>query len=377
MSSGNSLKRITAVLFLAAFIAGSACGKQSQASGEGGGGKPEPVKMSIRYISSNTFEIRVPQPPGNEVLVHRFVRQYYSNTLAYGESQHKTLVCADVWYPNSIYFDGEPECIQGNLNFIYLVNDKVAGFENEGCHVGAGHGCEIKNSQLFYADGEAFDPSTNFGEIECEEFRVVLDANCYAVDVTQEGHKSGRALLKLDSSGNPILTAQHSYDALYKPDNTIEWDNSLTIHRNGLQFKQAHGGMLQGKAKSFNMITIGDENQSTNKFVYNADHNCTITPIGNCPKFDVNRFHTASWVKMFGKGITVTQTMEQPAPRSAENYLMFIFYSGASSDDSSLDRCKVYMQPMRGVDHFSTANAEIFDKGDILRAHLKRTIELN
>ena len=355
----------------------NACGKSSQAGGEEGKEDPAPaIKMTVRKTSNTSFDVFVPQADGSTVLVHHFVHQYYSNALNYGEGQQKTILCGDVWYPEYIKRQGEPDCIQGNLNFIFYTNPKIEGFENEECHVGAGHGCEIKNSQKFYADGVEFDPETSFTDIECGELRIVLDANVYAVDVTQPGHKSSRALPKLDADGNLVLTAVHKYDAVYKPDNTIEWDNSLTVKRNGLQFKQAHGGMLQGKAAFFNMVTIGDENESTNKWVYSSDHVVTTTPIGNCPKFDSSRFHKASWLKIFGKGITVTQTMTQAAPRSSENYLMFIFYSGASTNDSTMDRMKVYQQPVRSIDHFGSAGAETFNAGDEIKVHLKRTIEL-
>lgn len=362
------------LFFFVGCMALGACGKQPQADGDDGA--VPAVKMTLHRTSSSGFELLVPQADGSTVLVHHFTHHCYSNALNYGDGKQKTILCGDVWYPDSIKKQGEAECIQGNLNFIYYVNPKLAGFENEECHVGAGHGCEIKNTQNFYADGVEFDPGADFSDFECSEFRVVLDANVYAVDVTQPGHKSSRALPKLDDEGNLVLTAVHKYDAVYRPDNTIEWDNSLTIKRDGIQFKQAHGGMLQGKAQFFNMVTIGDAQESTNKFTYDASHTVTTTPIGTCPKFDVKRFHNTDWLRLYGKGITVTQTMTQPGARSTENYLMFTFYSGASTDDPTLDRLKVYMQPVRSVDQFGAAGAETFQAGDEIKVHLKRVIEL-
>ena len=375
MSINNNTKKLLSVLLTAGLLTGTACGKQTQDKGEVTP-EPEPLKMTIHRTSATSFDVLVPQTDDKDVLVHHFVHQYYSSALNYGNGKQKTILCGDVWYPEYIKKQGELDCIQGNLNFIFYTNPNIAGYENEACHVGAGHGCEIRNSQKFYADGTEFDPDSSFEDIECSELRIVLNSNVYAVDATQPGHKSSRALPKLDAEGNLVLTAVHDYDAVYKTDNTIEWDNSLEIKRDNLQFKQAHGGMLQGKAQFFNMVTIGDENESTNKFTYDASHNVTTTPIGNCPKFDGSRFHKASWLKMFGKGITVTQTMSQAGDRSGENYLMFIFYSGASTNDPTMDRLKVYMQPVKSIDHFGAAGAEFFNKGDKIQVHLKRTIEL-
>lgn len=362
------------ITLLLAVTAGAACSKPAVASEEDPGRKEEAKMMTVHFLNSSNFELRVSQKGSRPDLIHHFTRQFNTDPVNFGDGQSKTMVTSDVWYPNSINIDGQTECIQGNLNMIFQVDPSVPGFERETTHVGAGHGCEIVREQHFYADGVEFDPTSKFEDIHCSRLKVTLHSDCYAVDDAQPGHRSDHGLPKLDAEGNPIPELEHSYSAEYLPENVIEWDNKGIVRRDGLKFKQLHGAMCQGKAKYFNKVTINDSVESTDSFTYNEDHQAVVTPlIPGGPNFSLNTYQTGSSVKLWGKDITIRQTMTQKGARTGrDNYLFFIFYRG--SDTNELDRLKVYQMPVKTVYQFKD-NAETFNDGDVIEVHVKREIE--
>lgn len=343
-----------------------------------GGTEPEhdlqPGNITVHYLNAKNFEVRIKQVGSKPDLIHNFTRQFNTDTATYGEGQKKTLVTTDVWYPNSIRIDGQTESIQGNLNMIYLVDPTVPGFERETTHVGAGHGCELAREQHFYAGNLEIDPTKPFEDVICNSFKVTLLSDCYAVDDAQPGHKSDHAMPKLDADGERIIELTHSYEAEYRPDNTIEWDNKGVVRRNGIRFKQLHGAMCQGKAKYFNKATVDSSMEKCCKFHYDPDHHAVVSPVlPGGPNFSIDTYQTGSTITLWGKDITIEQTMTQTGSRAGrDNYLFFIFYRG--SDTNELDRLKVYQMPVKTVYQFKE-DAETFNDGDEINVHIVRKIE--
>lgn len=322
--------------------------------------------IKIVYENNKRFSVYVKQSNSDKIIKHVFIKQFNEDNLTYGDNSNITLVTSDVWYPSRIEIDSN-NAIQGNLNFIYKISAKE-GFENEGGHVGAGHGCEVAIFQKFFADGKEFNPNEDFGIIECEVFRILLRANNYAIDKSRPGFSSEHALPKLDNSGNPIITAIHTLDAKYRINNVIDWDNTLTIKRNNVKFEQLHAGMCQGQASHFNEVTISGAEYCTNHFEYAENNEVVITKLDRDESFLDNPNQIGSTVMMYGKNTFIRQKLIQEENRVGKNsYFLFVFYKGDN-------RLKVYMQPVKTTAQFNS-EAEVFNSGDIIKCHLIREIE--
>ena len=322
-------------------------------------------KIRIHFVNNGKFEVFVPNSTGR-CLKHEFLRQYNIDTIG-----SKTLVTADVWYPSEIYLKSNV-VIQGNLNFIYKLEDSVAGFENEGSHVGAGHGCEVMVSQKFFADGVEFVPTEQFNDIECDVFRIVLKANDYAIDTTLPGFRSEHALPKLDATGNPIVTAIHSYDAEYHVGNAIKCTNRLLIKRNGLKFNQLHGAMFQLQASAFSKISVGTSNFDTNNFTWNGstfdvaaeDGSISFSP--SDPQYQVNRFAKSKLLIGYGDDLCVRQEISNGIK---DCYIMFAWYQEPANP-----RVKIYQMPVKTSAQFGSG-ADVFNDGDEICVKIERNID--
>lgn len=322
-------------------------------------------KIRIHYVNNGNFEVFVPNSTGR-CLKHEFLRQHNIDTIG-----SKTLVTTDIWYPSEIYLKSNI-IIQGNLNFIYKLEDSVAGFENEGSHVGAGHGCEVMVSQKFFADGVEFIPTEQFNDIECDVFRIVLKANDYAIDTTLPGFRSDHALPKLDVAGKPIVTAIHSYDAEYHVGNTIKCTNRLLVKRNGLKFNQLHGAMLQLQASAFNKISVGTSNFDTNNFTWNGSSFDVTTEEGSIsfspsdPQYQKKRFAKSKLLIGYGSDMIVRQEINNDIK---DCYVMFAWYQEPNNP-----RVKIYQMPVKTSAQFG-GSADIFNDGDEICVKIERDID--
>lgn len=326
-----------------------------------------PKTKSIRVVpvDANNFDLFIPQLNNGKVLRHRFTRQQYTRTLNYGDGNTKSVECANIWYPSAIY-NNEQEIVQGNLNFIYRLRDTGADFVNENDHVGAGHGGEVMDFQLFYADGKPFIPGTS-GEMKCEVFRIVCKSFVYAIDTTQPGYVQGSDTLKLTEDGDKILTAIHTYDASFYVNNRIVWDNRLAIKRDNVVFMEANGAMCQGQYPAFNRVSVCDDDLDTNDYSITYGTPPQITPIGGSKNLYTHQFSNADAVILTGNGLCVKQKMAQEGKQnSVQTY--FYYNSGAT-------RLKCYMLPVKGVWQYPN-DYDTFNNGDVIRVHCEREIEV-
>ena len=335
--------------------------------------KDAPIR--IHKVDSTHFYVAIHDNIANKELLHYFVLQNYTKTLNYGDGLTKDVLCGDIWYPNTIVKDNV-DIFQGNLNFIYLIDSSLTGnpsspFYNEGSHVGAGHGCEIKEFQRFFADGKEFDISTmnSSQDLYCNEFRIICKANNYAVDITQPGFRSDTATLKLDDDGNPILTAIHTYIATFKANNNIIWDNNLFIKRNGVKFQQCHGAMCQGNYPYLNNVVIMNSNYDNNDYIF-SEGTFICTPIGTSVNLKDKSSQVAEEVVLKGDDIIITQKMTQGGDRYNKNFAQLVFYT-----DSGNERLKIYQQPVKTAWQYPS-DVETFNEGDIIKVHVERNIAM-
>lgn len=326
-----------------------------------------PNTKSIRVVpvDANNFDLFIPQLNNGKVLRHRFTRQQYTRTLNYGDGNTKSVECANIWYPSEIY-NNEQIIVQGNLNFIYRLRDNNSDFINENDHVGAGHGGEVMDFQLFYADGKPFIPGAS-GEMKCEVFRIVCKSFVYAIDTTQPGYVQGSDTLKLTEDGDKILTAIHTYDASFYVNNRIVWDNRLAIKRNNVVFMETCGAMCQGQYPAFNRVSVCDDDYDTNDYSITYGTPPQITPIGGSKNLYTNQFSEADAVILTGNGLCVKQKMMQDGKQnSVQTY--FYYNSGAT-------RLKCYMLPVKGVWQYPN-DYDTFNNGDVIKVHCEREIEV-
>ena len=326
-------------------------------------------KIEIKKLDASNFSITVPLKNGRSVL-HHFTHQYKVQNLVYGNGEVKeNVLCADVWYPDTTLITdslGNVYNIQGNLNFIYLVKSNEIGFENETQHVGAGHGCEVMDYQKFYADGKEFTPSELTEILECTTFRVVLKAYDYANDETQE-HASGFSAPKLTNEGNLILTAIHTYDALYTMDNTIAFQNNLIIKRNEVRFSQLHGAMLQGNYPDFSSVLVENDNFDMNNYSYTAlsEGSCVVTPIGNSSDLSINTLQMAQTAIINASMCSVKQYMVNTADDN--EYIKMVFYTSPA-------RLKMYFEPCK-TEWNGLNESKTFNINDKISVNVVRKIE--
>ena len=187
------------------------------------------------------------------------------------------------------------------------------------------------------------------------------------------------AIPVLDENGEPVVTAVHTLNAAYRPNNIIDWDNNLLFKRDNIKFLQLHGGMVQGQASMFDTFTICDGEYTTNKFVWNGT-SFERSSIGNSDVLNGNDSKKASSVIMYGKDIIVKQYMERLGMPQSEadtnsgqkaNYCTCVYYSEVNDP-----RLKIYMQPTRTDMVNGYLAKEEFNSGDWLKLHLIRQIEV-
>lgn len=119
------------------------------------------------------------------------------------------------------------------------------------------------------------------------------------------------------------------------------------------------------------MTRRAEATPSVAKSTPTTDSHAPLLP--GCPNYSINTYQTGSTVELWGKDITIRQTMTQKGGRTGrDNYLFFIFYRG--SDGNELDRLKVYQMPVKTVYQFKD-DAETFNDGDVIEVHVRREIE--
>ena len=330
-------------------------------------------KITIKKVSDNEIRLLIPTKDGTDYLIHPIVHNTYTKDMTpYGGSAN--MVCGDNWDPGDTKDSNETTLVQGNLNFIYMVDSSVTGFENEDLHVGtgggatSGHGLEVREYTLFFADGVQFSVESMSDDIECSVFRMIQKSNCYAPDSSISA-TNALNWPKLDN-GNPIITAQHYLDAKFEIGNKITWRNRLLIKRNGVVFNQIHGGMLRSFTTKLNEVAVNDVQASRNHFEY-TDGQYVITPIGDSVNLTwVNRY--ADEANMYGDGIEIFQRMIQDdGSRFKKSIMMCQKY-----EQQNLLSFKVYFMPALVTLRSSIQNAEVFNDGDIISVTNHREINV-
>lgn len=330
-------------------------------------------KITIKKISDNEIRLLIPTKDGSDYLIHPIVHNTYTKDMTpYGGSAN--MLCGDNWDPGDTKDSNGNTIVQGNLNFIYMVDSSVAGFENEDLHVGtgggatSGHGLEVREYTLFFADGVQFSIESMSDDIECSVFRMIQKSNCYAPDSSISA-TNALNWPKLDN-GNPIITAQHYLDAKFEIGNRITWRNRLLIKRNGVIFNQIHGGMLRSFTTKLNEVAVNDVQASRNHFEY-TDGQYVITPIGDSVNLTwVNRY--ADEANMYGDGIEIFQRMIQDdGSRFKKSIMMCQKY-----EQQNLLSFKVYFMPALVTLRSSIQDAEVFNNGDIISVTNYREINV-
>ena len=332
----------------------------------------------IKKVSNDEIRLHIPTKDGSKYLIHPMKHNRYTHDMTeWGGSA--AMVCGDNWDPGDITDSAGNNIIQGNLNFIYMIDSSVEGFENENLHVGtgggstAGHGLEVREYTKFFADGKEFTPEGMTDDIVCSVFRMIQKSNCYAADKSKNPSstpdRNYENWPKL-SSGNPVVTAQHFVDAVYKVGNNIAWRNRLVIKRNGVVFNQLHGGMLRSFTSKLNEVVVNDLQSSRNHFEYN-DGQYIITPIGDSVNLtNVNRY--ADEATMYGDGIVVHQRMIQDDGTRFKKSIM----SCTDYHSTNLLSFKCYFMPALVSERSTVSAAETFNNNDIISVTNYREIDV-
>lgn len=325
----------------------------------------------ISKIDENTFDVRILQNTRDKYITHRFLRQEYTRLVRYyGETEatHSQL-CSDCWYPSSIC-DGEDYIMQGNANFIHMI-DRT----NEDVYVGEGHGCAISAYTKFFADGVEFDPTT-LTYIECETFRFIEKNNIYAVDKTQPNATTDSTIPYFDASGNKILSTIHFLDATYSVGNKINYRHRLTVARDSTQFKYCFGAMFEIENDFFDKVIINNSEGSCNSLSFDVDtQTWTATPeYDSLVTFTQAGNYRGDEIVAFGGNYIAKQRMLQfDNSRRKKSTMEMRFYTGINY------RLKIYQQPIgTTMTNYHLGDAiETFNAGDELEVFVEREIDIN
>lgn len=326
-------------------------------------------KITIKKVSNTEIDLYIPNKENTAYLVHPIIRNGYTLDLS-AEGGSSAMVCGDLYDPGDIVDAGNNAIVQGNLNFIYMVDADASGsgYENEGSyHVGSGggHGLEVMDYALFFADGKQFSISEMTEDIVCSEFRFVQKSKCYAVDNT---HNTGNShnYPKL-VNGEPIVTAEHYLDAVYKPGNIIRWRNQLNIKRDHIVFKQLHAGMLRPYSTHLSKMVVSDNKMSRCEWGMIEG----VWTVSYIPESNSLLPNTIKADEVFVSGdstISVYQRMFQDnGARYEKSRMMFAEYSSTNS-------FKSYFMP--AIVSRGSTSPETFNSGDILSVTNVREINI-
>ena len=311
----------------------------------------------IKVSNSTSFDVSVLNTNTGKYLTYTFKKKNYNVTI-----DGKSYIGGDVWNNDDILDEAGNSIAQGNLNFIYSIDDRVSGFEKEGnLHIGPGHGCEVADYTIFLADGKPFTPSSP-EVIECSAFRAIWKSKCYAVDNTfATGNSNNYPKIV---NGNKILAAEHYLNAEFKADNIIDWSNKLVVRRNGTVFNALYGGMVQGYSPYFSDVIVNDANASWESWTSDG----TVSHKYGLGIYD--KKIKGDEVTMWGNGYVIKQKMiQEQANLNGHSYLFTNLYL-------SPIRTKVYMIPAKVSLLGSVGSADIFNNGDEINIRLVRKIEI-
>ena len=323
------------------------------------------TKMLIVPQSTSAFDIYVAAST-NKYLRHHFVKQYYSDTLEYGDGQSKEVVGADVWY-SDVIADGATAVMAGNFNFIH----NISNMEGHNGYVGAGHGCTVADWTIFYADGKNIAPDQLTFPVECSRFDFQIKAKNYLIDKPNSPSES-HAVPTLDQNGDPIVTSINIIDAKIRTGNTIEYRNRLIFVMDGIQFRECHGSMCEGYFAAFDNVIISNSEESWNYIDSSDDYSRTKMHGTQWDVFTAGSKKALS-VTMFGDKYKVENSLMQldGSRNKLTNTRTAIYRDNGP-------RMKVYLMPV--VCTISSENisdgsdVETFNAGDIIDCISRREI---
>ena len=321
--------------------------------------------MLIVPQSTSAFDIYVAAST-NKYLRHHFVKQYYSDTLEYGDGQSKEVVGADVWY-SDVIADGATAVMAGNFNFIH----NISNMEGHNGYIGAGHGCTVADWTIFYADGKNIAPDQLTFPVECSRFDFQIKAKNYLIDKPNSPSES-HAVPTLDQNGDPIVTSINIIDAKIRTGNTIEYRNRLIFVMDGIQFRECHGSMCEGYFAAFDNVIISNSEESWNYIDSSDDYSRTKMHGTQWDVFTAGSKKALS-VTMFGDKYKVENSLMQldGSRNKLTNTRTAIYRDNGP-------RMKVYLMPV--VCTISSENisdgsdVETFNAGDIIDCISRREI---
>lgn len=323
------------------------------------------TKMLIVPQSSLAFDVYV-AASANKYLRHHFVKQYYSDTLSYGDDQTKEVVGADVWY-SDVIADGATSVMAGNFNFIH----NISNMQGHNGYVGAGHGCAVADWTIFYADGNPIAPDLLSFPMECSRFDFQIKAKNYLIDKPNSPSES-HAVPTLDENGEPIVTLINIIDAQIREGNVIEYRNRLIFKMDGIQFSECHGSMCEGYFAAFDNVIISNSEESWNSIDSSDDYSRTKMHGTEWDVFTAGSKKALS-VTMFGDNYKVKNELYQVngARNTITNTRTALYRDNGA-------RMKVYLMPvvttMSAENIAGGATVETFNSGDILDCISRREI---
>lgn len=316
--------------------------------------------ITIHKNSGTVFNVYVPSRGGK--IVRYYFEKYYKkwDSLTYidgqGQTQTKTnFVSSDVWSNRSVYnADDNTYICQGNDNFIF----KIDGEPN---HTGETHGCEVMKYCSFLADGVEVDPTTLTKDLKCKVFECIRRSECYETDGS--GNSFSTTYPVFDTTGNPIVTANHYIKITFNIGNEVTIDNRLEIKRDNIQFVQCHAAMLECNFGDFSRVSVNNTDSTINS----VSDSGTFALLGNS-SVDLGSTNNivATLGEMYGKGFTISQEIQPHNPYRIDKCNINVA--------KYVDRLKLYFMPVGTTTSSSVVPAETFNSGDALQIHCRRII---
>ena len=311
----------------------------------------------IRPKTSTAFDVLCLDTSSMTYFTYNFERQVGRRTINGTDT-----LCMDIWNCTQIKHNGNT-IVQGWCNFI----NRVGGDYNKG----PGHGCEVMEQHIFFADGKKVNPTSLTGDLYCNEFRYFVKANQFVVDVeacTSASTGNNNNIPVVGTDGTPVVEAIRFTDWTLSKNCKEKALNRLVLQKDGVIYDACYGSMLQGYYPYFNNAMFYDKDLNWDNYTMNngvVTHNMIS---GNRPSLELC-YPKGNTAVMFGDNYTAKCTITKTAMATEQNddtVLSANYYQ-------SPERVKIYLHATKGYPT-DTSSRTTFNTGDVIEVNVERSI---
>ena len=311
----------------------------------------------IRPKTSTAFDVLCLDASSMTYFTYNFERNVGRRTINGTDT-----LCMDIWNCTKIKHNGN-DIVQGWCNFINRVGGDY--------HKGPGHGCEVMEQHIFFADGKKVNPTSLTNDLYCNEFRYIVKANQFVVDAEASASAStgnNNNIPVVGTDGTPVVEAIRFTDWTLSKNCKEKALNRLVLQKDGVIYDACYGSMLQGHYPYFNNAMFYDKDLNWDNYTMNngvVTHNMIS---GNRPSLELY-YPKGNTAVMFGDNYTAKCTITKTAMSTEQNddtVLSANYYQ-------SPDRVKIYLHATKGYPTDISLRTT-FNTGDVIEVNVERSI---